>query len=479
MQTKIKGLLASNWFLGIIIALFAAEAIWLALNSRFQMAFDEGYHFGLIQFFSHHLNPIIGSQPSDTYKLGAIVHNGSFLYHYLLSFPYRLISSLTDSLKTVVISLRLLNICLAIANLLIIKKLLQELKLPKALANLIVFAFAFTPMVSVLAAQINYDNLLLPMISLTILLTVRFMKSLNQPTFHLQLLLAIFLLCLFSSLVKFEFLPVFAGVIAVISFECTSRWRHNRASGMRLLKDAYRRLSGRRKFAWAASISLGLGLFTTYYGVNVVKYRNPVPACHQVLSVKACSHYYAWDRNYTLATHKPANLTYMPVFSYVILWAKEMYYQIFAEIVPSGGLIYIQPSFKLIVFFITATGGVSVLLSWRRLLSQRLLVAAGLISLVYLLVLLSRNYHDYHQLGAAVAIQGRYLLPVLPYLYALAGVCIYYVFHSRRTLQRIAQPIMVGFVLFSFLIWGGYSRYIQTISPTSGWADNPKLTSRS
>ena len=95
-----------DWLFIALLCLFGAETAWLSVTSRFQMAFDESYHLGLIQFFSHRLNPIVTSQ-TNSYNLGAIAHNPSFLYHYLLSFPYRLLDSLGASLRVEVVSLRL------------------------------------------------------------------------------------------------------------------------------------------------------------------------------------------------------------------------------------------------------------------------------------------------------------------------------------------------------------------------------------
>lgn len=469
IYSRIAGFIASNWFFSSVVIIFSLEALWLALVNRYGMAFDEGYHFGLIQFFSHHLNPIIKTQPSGTYNLGAIAHNSSFLYHYLLSFPYRLLAHFTSSLKTIVIILRLFNIGLAITNLLIIKRLLRELKLPKVPANLIILTFAFTPMLAVLAAQINYDNLLLPLTSLTLLFTLIFVKQLRKNQLNIQLLLIILSVCLFASLVKFEFLAVFIGVVLVIGIELYSYWRRSKKSAATEIKKSFVQISKPAKASLAASLLLGLGLFTIFYGVNIVKYHNPVPSCDQVLNIKNCSEYYAWDRNHTLAVNKPADAPHMNLGHYMYLWVRVMHYQIFAEIVPTGGLVYIQPMFKIVVFLLSGLSVLCALLSWRKLVRNKLLLLLVFISMVYLLVLLGRNYHDYLQLGQPVAIQGRYLLPVLPIIYALLGMGIYFVTQSRRLVREMDKILVVLLIIFSFLYWGGYARYAQTISPNFHW----------
>ncbi len=87
------------------IALFLAETSWVAFRSAFPMAYDESFHVGLIQIFTEHLNPIISQQHPSTFGFGNIVHNPSWLYHWLLSFPDRLLS--LGSLRTEVVGLTL------------------------------------------------------------------------------------------------------------------------------------------------------------------------------------------------------------------------------------------------------------------------------------------------------------------------------------------------------------------------------------
>ena len=61
-------------------------------------------------------------------------------------------------------------------NLIIIRKLLRVMHVSNALANVVLLAFALTPIVTVLSAQINYDNLLILSVSLCVYEIILFIK---------------------------------------------------------------------------------------------------------------------------------------------------------------------------------------------------------------------------------------------------------------------------------------------------------------
>jgi hypothetical protein len=459
---------ASNWFFIAMLGLFTFETLYLAFTSRYPMAFDENYHFILIQFFSHRLDPLVTSQPASSYHLGNIVGNPSFMYHYLLSFPYRIIAHFTNSVKIQVIGLRLINVSFAIGSLLLIHKTFQQLQLPRVVSNLAIFSFALTPIFCVLSAQINYDNLLIFAVVASLFLVAKIIEQLRltrQVPIRETLILAT--ICVWASLVKYAFLPILVGlvisaVLIVLAKRQQIKW-----------KNSYTVLKSHSKFGLAGilvALIVGATLFVTVYGTNVIRYHNPVPQCNQVLSITDCKQYYAWDRNYILASTKPANEKLLGVVHYSVLWLKEVYYQLFAEIVPAatGGLIPIARDYYILLLALTALGIVCTLPVLPRLLHMYpALSVFSVVVISYTLFLWSRNYHDYRQLGQAVAIQGRYMLPVLAYLYVLIGLGIQYSLGLSR--MRFLRPITAFTVIVAFIYFGGCVRYVAKISPTTGW----------
>jgi hypothetical protein len=55
--------LSSRRFFLVIIGIFVVEAAWFALTAQYPMAFDENYHFGIIQIYSHQWLPFITKVP--------------------------------------------------------------------------------------------------------------------------------------------------------------------------------------------------------------------------------------------------------------------------------------------------------------------------------------------------------------------------------------------------------------------------------
>jgi hypothetical protein len=469
---KIKAFLSSKWSFRAVLLLFIAETSWLALKSSFPMAFDETYHFHLIQFFSHRLNPIVTSQGANTYTMGSIVHNPSFLYHYLLSFPYRCIAHFTTSLRIQVTSLRFINIAFAVGTLCITRATLLRLKIPKLLCNIVVLAFALTPIVTALSAQVNYDNLFILLASITIYQTISFIQQLDLGIFNLKLLVGLFTVCLFASLVKYSFLPLFVGMVIVLSYKLIAHWKRDKSAFLYAIKTSYFKISNRAKVGLLLAGLIGLSMFVNFYGVNLVKYHNPVPQCNQILSIQDCKQYYSWDRNYTVAQYAKTHPVFnrMNVFQYTSFWIKVEYYQLFAEIIPGGGLVSISRLFYVTILMLSAVAGGLTIVSIPKIFRQyKALPIISVIALTYLIFLWSRNYSEYLRLQQPLAIQGRYLVPILLYVYALFGLGIIAVAESKRSVKVYLQPAIGLITVFAFIYFGGYVRYASNISPSKQW----------
>jgi hypothetical protein len=467
---RFREFLASKWFFYVILLLFAAEASWLAITSAFQMAFDESYHFQLIQFWTQHVNPIISQQSPDTYGLGNIVHNPSWLYHYLLSFPYQLLAALTDNVRVQITALRLLNVGMAVGSLLLLRGTFRQLKFHGGVTNLVLCVFAFTPVVTALSAQINYDNLLLLATAAAAYLTIRLVQQVQQHSVRAGTVLGLLSICLFGSLVKYSFLPVLVGIALCLAWAIARQFR-KRAILWQSFARSFRQLHAGSKAALIGLCVVGSGLFAAFYGVNLARYHNPSPQCNQVLSVSACQQYYAWNRNYTLAQNRASAPPQVGVVHYSLLWAKTIWYQMYAEIIPTGGMVPIARSFYLLLLVFTAVAGLAAATQTKRIVRKHpLLLALGVITVVYVFFLWARNYHDYVNLGEPVAIQGRYLVPVLAYYYAVLALGVSYALRGRHVAFKFGKMAAATAAIALFVSYGGYVRYAAEISPSHGWS---------
>jgi len=466
-------MLGSRWAFVVTLILFTAEGSWLALTSRFPMAFDEGFHFGLIQFFSHHLNPIITHQASDTYKYGALIQNPSTLYHYLMSFPYRLITLFAHSTVTQVMCLRLLNVILAIGTLIIIRKLLRLLGMSNPLANLLVLALAFTPLFTVLSAQINYDNLLILAVSGCLYLTVAFSKQLAAGTVDSVTLLWLGCACLFSSLIKYAFLPVFLAIALVVVWKSLA-YQHRHRNLLKQVKKSFLRAHRWLRLALVVLFIAGSALFVRFYGVNIIRYHNPYPQCDQVLNVPDCLHYYAWSNFYQVEQynrqhHFEALQGASGVTHYTSYWLTLVTGELFGATMPFLGDLYGSSAYFFIVVLLTGGMLIATLRNARKVFrAQPELLSLLFISAVYLLFLWAKNYHDYVRTGDALGIHGRYVLPVIICMYAVLAAGMRAAFAG---LPRWSPAIKVGLAsvfVFSFLLYGGFRPYMTYIDPRYG-----------
>lgn len=476
MKTKtrrITEVLGSGWMFAATLAVFAFEGSWLALTSRFPMAFDEAFHFGLIQFFSHRLDPIITYQAGDTYKYGALIQNPSIFYHYLMSFPYRLINIFVHTTEMQVVCMRLLNVSLAIVSLIIMRKLLRLLGMSRPLANVMVLAVAFTPLFTVLSSQINYDNLLILAVTGSFYLVVSFGKRLAAGRFDTDKLLWLLCLCLFASLIKYAFLPVFVAIALVVAWQVLA-YRRRPKTLLKSAKEGFSRISGPLKIMLVTLLIAGSSLFIRFYGVNVVKYHNPYPQCDQVLNVPDCMHYYAWNNfyqaeQYNRQHHVEADKGASGLAGYTAYWFELSNGELFGATFPYLGDLYGSEIFFLIVTLLAGGMLIVTLRNIRKLFrAQPDLLILLFISAVYVLFLFAKNYHDYVRTGEAMGIHGRYLLPVLlcGYVILAAGTKT-----ALAGLPKWSQVIKIALaltVIVSFLLYGGFRPYTTYVTPRYG-----------
>src|SRR5689334_19618168 len=96
IAAKIKLLLSSRWTTRVILGFFIFEALWVALSAVYPMAFDEDFHLGVIKIYAHQWLPFLSDNAVNTGQFGALSRDPSYLYHWLMSFPFRLVALFTD-----------------------------------------------------------------------------------------------------------------------------------------------------------------------------------------------------------------------------------------------------------------------------------------------------------------------------------------------------------------------------------------------
>lgn len=449
-------LLEGRGFWRFIMVILIVQAAWIALSGRYPMAFDEDFHLGIIRLYGHHLSPFWSGQPVGADKFGAVARDPSYLYQYLMSLPYRLISAFTHDQTIQVLILRAINIGLFAWGISLYRRVLLRAGASRALAQASFLVLVLIPVVPLLAAQINYDNLILPLTALSLLLSLRFENSLARgKKFDLKTLWQLLILGLLTSLVKYAFLPIFLAIAIFIGVRLWQK-RADILPFKKTLELSWSQISRPAKLGLAAGLIIALGLFGERYGVNLVKYHQPVPDCSSVLSVKQCSAYGPWIRDYdfALANTQPATGHHRLTFTHA--WLYGLWLRTFFSVDGPGTQFetrapLLLPGFAAIIAAIL--GGLALLAQLPAVFRKRTQPALwlfGVTSLVYLSALWNDEYKAYIRTGQPVAINGRYLLPVLPLIMLLVAL-------SFNRLLKHWQAVKLSLVaiLVICLAWGG------------------------
>jgi hypothetical protein len=463
----------------LILVVFVLEAAWIALSGRYPMAFDEDFHLGLIRLYSDHLSPFLAAQPASADVFGAVSRDPSYLYHYLMSFPYRLISLLTDNQTLQVLFFRAINISLFTAALPLYRQLLLKTSASTALVNSCLAVFVLIPIVPLLAAQINYDNLLLPLTALALLLTVTISEELQRSR-QLNLKKSLYLLAVLLStcLVKYAFLPMALVIGAYLLIRLKQTYPHWRQFQLSLGRG-YRVMTGRSRWLLLIILVLASGLFVQRYGVNLVHYQRPVADCSQVLGEQRCLSYAPWARDHRLAAIKdPAAVTTNPLV-FTADWFYGMWLRTFFAVDgPATNFQtrgpFVIPAFGAIVF--TLSGTVAFLVYHKRIFNRynsRVLWLFIAVSAGYVAVLWLDGYQSFVQAGQTVALNGRYLLPVMPLFLLLCAIGLNESLHHRRQLKLAVAT--TGLIC---MLWGGGAlTYILRSNDAWYWHSQPVYSS--
>ena len=172
-------ILASKWFFGLVIGLFIVQAGFVAFVGRYSMAFDEYYHYELIQQYAKVLWPRSVAQPPGPAELGAVTTDTSYLYHWLMSFPYRFIRLFTESLQSHLIFFRFIDVGIVGFGLFVYRRLLLNIGVSRSATHAILAVLVLVPVTTFLAGQLTYDALMFTMTGVALLYSVKLLKEIR------------------------------------------------------------------------------------------------------------------------------------------------------------------------------------------------------------------------------------------------------------------------------------------------------------
>jgi hypothetical protein len=467
---KLTGFFASKKFFYIVLGFFVLEALWFVFSALYPMAFDEDFHLGVIRIYSEQWLPFLSAHPEGADQFGAITRDPSYFFHYLMSFPYRLIESFTQSEAIQVILLRLINVSLFIWSLVLFRRVLLKAKASPALVNVSIAVFVLIPIVPQLAAHINYDNLLMVLIAWLCLVTFRLVDSFRERRVDMAALFTFVIICLFTSVVKYAALPLLAAAALFVAYMA---YHNFKGYGKRLrmrIKDGYLRIGRRTKILLLLTLLLSSLLFAQRYVVNLLDYQHPVPDCGKVLSVEQCTQYGPWGRDYKLEQSRPDDFKASPL-TFMGSWIEGMRHRLFFAVSGAKTLFnnYIELPVPVLTFSALVIAGlVAIIVWWRQIFRGHDFLAFFLfMTIIYSAVLWYDQYSMYKQTGVAVAINGRYLLPVLLPMAAVAGRA--FAIGLAKCRRTPLKPYIAAVAILFFLNGGGVFTFILRSDDSWYW----------
>jgi len=444
IANKAAKIIGSRYFFWFIIALFIFQAVWIALSFRYSMIYDEYYHFGLIEYFSHQWLPWISNQPVSLDQYGALARSPYLLYHYLMSFPFRVVSLFTNDFYTQVVAMRFVNIGLFACSLVIFMRLFRAMKIQPVFRNIALLFFVLLPATPFVAATVNYDNATLPLTALFVFIGLKIIKS-EKTQWHNYALLI--LIGMAGSLMKISFLPIFAAGFAYVFIRLLIKQK------TKIVHDLVQSFSRSRIWLKVAIlipfVVVGF-IFMERFAVNIVKYHSLSPSCESLMSKNRCRSNYIELRSYDLKKSRTGNPVQFP--QYASTWVYSMEFGLVVTGANTNGKVGTKmgaplPIIYTVVFIGAIVSVVAIAYGFEKLKNiSGFWLIASVIALYFSALFYTNTslYYEYYQL---LAIQGRYLLPILPFIFIFALLGINYAMRSNTLLKAIFFTVVFALYL--------------------------------
>jgi hypothetical protein len=454
---KVRTFVGGKRFFVCIVVLVLVQGLWFMASIKPKM-FDEPRHTMFITKYTERLNPFISQQSPDWDSLGEVTRDPNYLFYYLMSFPARLVAIFTDSFIVRVTVLRAIVLGIFIVGLVLWRRLFRALGLSDSVSNVTLLFLVLTPTIAPLPAAVNYDGVVFAVTALFLLWSVRILKSKKPDALQLARLVAVGLI---ACLIKFTFIAVILPVFLLLGFYLAKN------HGKNLLPDVWKSFLG-LDLPLRMGVTLGLliavGLFIERPVMNIVKHRNIAPACQDFISEERCTIDPVAERNQKLLKEKPAGFMPLSPPDYaLLLWIPSMITtqtRVASETSPTLPMQFL--------FYLFAIGGVVLVVYYLGGLKKkdRALIVLVIVTLIYSAVLFMENYQAYITYAAPLAMNGRYLLPVMPIFLALVAQAVKGLAGVRyRTLLTSGLIVL----LITFSQGGGIVMSVLTADDTYYW----------
>ena len=394
----------------LILIVFSAYSLFLATHLQTAIIPDETYRFEVSTYFADTFG-IPGDVPI-AYSSGDNLYRNPYLGYWLYGRAINIFQLFQPSATEwqTLVALRIFNWLFALGTVIFIYGLSKELISNKWWQLLPVFMLTNTLMFVFLSGGVNYDNPTVFVCAVAITFFVRALKK--EKYVNSSLAWAVFIAA--ACLIKYSILPLalVMGIIWLVDFI-----KNKKALELRPIKEWH----------WGTIVLfvvfIGLvSLNIALYVVNLVKFHAITPDCVDTFPQEVCDSSFFGIRHNEMAL--PEKLTLIgafkqghpePVRYFFDEWVREMLKRIYG-IMGEKNYFPINIAYFHIAFF------------WILLLGFRYIkkpdfsrISLAAIFIFYMLVLVAMNYNTELAYGfnKYIALQGRYLFPVIGIGYVL------------------------------------------------------------
>lgn len=420
-----------NTVLILVLLVFLLFSLFLVFRVEMGISPDSYYHLRVSEAFSKTVG--IPSNTPDTYKWRDITRI-PYLYFWINA----RVLNINNGLINDVFLLRLVNVFYSFLSVYIFYLLSKEILKKEWMRVLAVFFLTNTLMFQFLSSSINYDNLGNLFCILSVYFFTKFVKSKINVKYLLYMLLFIGL----GGITKYTTLPLSFILIILSGVEMYFR------------REEFKSIRKGKGLLLLIPVLILLCLNIGIYGVNLVRYGSLEPNCNQILTHEQCLENGVYYRDnierpsiniggisdiFTLIkTGKRID----PV-RYLWYWSVNLVSKIYGIMGDSS--LYMPKIFPYLfigLFAVVVVVGILNRRKWDKTDIYLLLISLFYASILFFV----QNYSMYLRKNHMyLALQGRYLFPVLPMIYILVSKSLSFIKNNRL------RYILIGMFVLLFL----------------------------
>ncbi len=448
--TLLIRVVASNWAIGIALAAFALINFLLAAE-LYQSIIDEPYHIAIVEAYSHQWGWRLHNS-GVTEGLGDVEYFVSFLYHYALSFPARVLTWLGVDGQAWLFALRSFSVLFITLGLLVWRKVAIILGASRGLANSIVFALTAIPVFSTLATMVNYDSLLFLTSSLVAMAAVRVVKS---SGLDLKWWLYFLAFGAISLMVKYTFAPVFLVATVVLILQ---NFRGFKFSLVQLFRAGYWGHRWREGVP-ALLLAIGVTVPAAYrYLRNLIQWGQVSPACDVVADYEYCIAFGPFGRNERLDADFPdLPATIGGAIDYFFQWYRSLVgtLSLNGVLAPGGRLVVGSSGAQLSIALTLSVSALLIVLLLGRNVARKNWAILLAMFMAHTVAQYMLNFSEFRAFGAMVGVSGRYFVPYIPILVTLAALGLRALIDRFKAQRAIWKVAILGVILLLATQGGG------------------------